>query len=200
MTRVIAAPAQPQLVWPATEHLASYAAALRRGWSPDNIRGETAAKEELAEIAEDPALFLARLVDREAKGPPIKLPDGSTATRLPGYRRWVWDGEFCGTIGFRWQPGTCELPPRVLGHIGYSIVPWKRRLGYATFALGAILADVLKEGLAYVEITTDLDNEASQKVILANGGRLVEEFRKPPQFGGKESLRFRIDVRGSVPS
>ena len=106
---------QPQLVWPAVEHLESYVAALRRGWSPDNIRGEAAAKEELAEIAEDPGLFLNRLVDREAKGLPIKLPDGSTAKRLPGYRRWVWDGEFCGTIGFRWQPGTCELPPRVLG-------------------------------------------------------------------------------------
>ena len=44
----------------------------------------------------------------------------------------MWDGEFCGSIGFRWQPGTTDLPRHVLGHIGYSVVPWKRRLGYAT--------------------------------------------------------------------
>ena len=35
-------------------------------------------------------------VDREAKGPPVILPDGRTVPRLPGYSRWMWDGEFCG--------------------------------------------------------------------------------------------------------
>jgi predicted acetyltransferase len=41
----------------------------------------------------------------------------------------MWDGEFCGSIGLRWLPGTEELPPHCLGHIGYAVVPWKRRLG-----------------------------------------------------------------------
>src|SRR2546430_6881442 len=36
------------------------------------------------------------------------LPDGSVVPRLPGYRKWIWDGEFCGVIGFRWQPGRSE--------------------------------------------------------------------------------------------
>jgi hypothetical protein len=31
-----------------------------------------------------------------------------------------------------------------------------------------------------------------QSVILANGGELVRQFIKPPQFGSKPALRFRI--------
>ena len=64
--------------------------------------------------------------------------DGTTVPRLPGYLKWMWDGEFCGVIGFRWQPGTEALPPTCLGHIGYAVVPWKRGRGYATAALLAL--------------------------------------------------------------
>ena len=95
---------------------------------------------------------------------------------------------------FEWQPGATELPPYVLGHIGFSVVPWKRRRGYATRALALILPEARKEGLAYVELTTDLTNVASQRVIEANGGRLVEQFNKPTVHGGAPSLRFRIDL------
>jgi len=181
-----------ELVWPGPPYLESYVAALLRGWSPDNIRGEAAAREELELIAQDPAAFFARFVDREAKGPPIELPDGTLVRRLPGFRRWVWDGEMCGTIGFRWQPGTSALPSHVLGHIGYSIVPWKRGLGYAKRALELMLDDARGEGLDYVELTCDAINVASQRVITANGGEVVERFRKPAHFGGHDSLRFRI--------
>jgi len=48
------------------------------------------------------------------------------------------------------------------------------------------------EGLEYVELTTDPDNMASQKVIEANGGVLIERFRKPVQYGGHDGLRYRI--------
>ncbi|MGF6726605.1 putative acetyltransferase [Paraburkholderia sp. GAS41] len=51
------------------------------------------------------------------------LADGSTVARLPSVVRWIWDGEFSGAIGFRWQAGTAELSPYVLGHIGFSVVP-----------------------------------------------------------------------------
>src|ERR1041385_2231519 len=86
-----------QLVRPGREHLASYVAALEHGWSADNERGLDAAREELSRIQADAAAFLASMEDREAKGPPITLPDGSMAKRLPGFRRWLWDGEFCGS-------------------------------------------------------------------------------------------------------
>jgi predicted acetyltransferase len=186
-----------ELVWPAQAYLSSYVDALDRGWTPDNLRAE-AGREELVRIRENANLFLSQQVDREGRGPPIVLPDGKVVPRLPGYTRWMWDGAFCGVIGFRWQPGTTELPPYCLGHIGFSVVPWKRGLGYATRALALLLADVRKEGLPYVELTTDLTNIASQCVIIANGGRVVEHFNKPEGYGGAPSLRFHIPL-GAVP-
>jgi len=183
---------QVQLLVPSLAHLDAYADALQRGWSPDNVRLEEAAREELARIAADPAAFVAWLDDREAKGGPITLPDGSQVPRLPGYRRWIWDGAFCGSVGFRWQPGTSALPPYVLGHIGYSVVPWKQRRGYATRALALLLAEARRESLDYVELTTDPDNLPSQKVITANGGVLVKRFRKEAAYGGADALLFRI--------
>lgn len=188
-----------ELRWPAIELLESYTAALRTGWSPNTMRAEAAA-EELAEIASDPGVFVASLVDREAEGPPIKQPDGSLAERLPGYRKWMWDGEFCGTIGFRWRPGTHELPAHVLGHIGYSVVPWKRRQGYATRAVGMILVDARAEGLRQVEVTTDHDNIGSQRVIEANGGVLVGPFVKQKSQSAVPSLRYRIELGASETS
>lgn len=90
-----------QLVWPSSTYLPGYVAALRRGWSADNVRGEAAAREELAKIDKDPQGFVEQLFDPEGKGPPVTLPDGSTVTRIPGFRLWLWDGEFCGSIGDR---------------------------------------------------------------------------------------------------
>ena len=180
-----------ELVTPAAQHLASYALALEQGWSPDNLRSQTAL-EELERIKEDATRFLAEQDDRDAKGPPATLPDGLLMRRLPGYKRWMWDGEFCGAIGFRWQPGTAELPPHILGHIGFSVVPWKRRRGYATRALALLLPSIKEEGLPHVDLTTDPENIASQKVIAANGGVLVEHFTRPAVFGGARALRFRI--------
>ena len=182
------------LVWPAREYLSGYVSALERGWSPDNLRGEAAAREQLGRIALDADRFLAAQVDREAAGDPIVLPDGTTVPRLPGYQRWMWDGEFCGTVGFRWKPGTEALPPHCLGHIGYSVVPWKRRRGYATQALREILLDAKAEGLRYVEITTMQENIPSQRVILANGGVLVEEFTAPAALGGHRHNRYRVPL------
>ncbi len=179
-----------KLVEPALEYLPGYVDALQRGWSPDNLR-EAAARDELAAIARDPRAFVAGLVDREAKGPPVVLPDGSRVPRLPGYRLWMWDDGFCGSIGFRWQPGSGRLPAHVLGHIGYAVVPWKRGRGHAKRALGMMRERVRAEGLSSIELTADADNVVSHKVITANGGVAVERFHKPAAYGGRESLRFR---------
>jgi predicted acetyltransferase len=182
-----------ELIRPSLDALPDYAAALERGWSPDNVR-QAAAREELESIKTDPVLFVGRLDDPDARGGPVTLPDGSVVPRLPGFRRWLWDGAFCGSIGFRWQPGTCALPPHVLGHIGFAVVPWKRGNGYATRALALLLRKIGNKGLTFVELTTDPDNIASQRVIQANGGQLVGRFEKPAAYGGKEAYRFRINL------
>ncbi len=184
-----------RLVWPSAAYLPGYVAALEAGWLPSTLRAESG-REHLATIGADAAEFIRYQIDREAKGPPVTLPDGSTVPRIPGYHRWLWDGEFCGSIGFRWQPGTAALPQYLLGHIGYGIVPWKQRKGYATLALRLLLEELkakqLPNQLPHVDLVTDPENLASQRVILANGGKLVERFTKPPQFGSGPGLRFRI--------
>jgi predicted acetyltransferase len=182
-----------KLVWPAPEYLPSYVDALQRGWSPDNMRHE-ARNEELTRIARDADAFLESMVDREARGASVMLPDGTLVQRLPGYNRWMWDGAFCGRINLRWQPGTEALPPYCLGHIGYTVVPWKQRRGYATQALREVLEDARGEGLRYVEITTDPDNVPSQRVIERNGGVLFEQFIAPAALGNGRKLRYRVQV------
>ncbi|MGH7738308.1 MAG: GNAT family N-acetyltransferase [Candidatus Tyrphobacter sp.] len=179
------------LVVPSVDRLASYAGALERGWSPDTHRPERA-REELDEIARDVAAFFASLDDPLAAGPPIRLRDGSLVPRLPGFHRWMWDGEFCGDIGLRWVPGTACLPDTCPGHIGYGVVPWKRGRTYATRALALLLPMARDVGLPHVDLVTEPDNDVSQRVILANGGTLVERFTRPAHLGGTPALRFRI--------
>lgn len=179
------------LVTPTLEHLPSYVKALETGWSPNNMRPE-ATQEELARIHDNPESFLASLDSTKIAGDPIPLPDGTPVPRLPGYRRWMWDGEFCGSIGLRWQWGTSTLPPYCLGHIGYAVVPWKRRLGYATQALNQLLPETKQLGLSYVEITTSHDNVVSKRVIESNGGVFIEEFPIPAAYGEGIECRYRI--------
>jgi predicted acetyltransferase len=189
-----------RLVRPGREHLAAYLMSLDRGWSPDNTRGAAAAEEQRARIAADPDAFLALMDDVAGKGPPVTLPDGSVKPRLPSLRRWMWDegsgsDGFAGSIGLRWTQDGSPLPPHVLGHIGYAVVPWQRRRGFATRALALMLDIARSRGMGAVEITTDPGNLASQRVIEANGGRLVEVFDKGAPYGHAIGWRYRVDLR-----
>jgi len=183
-----------QLVVPARQHLSEYVAALKQEWSGDTLTTAKTARAELAEIEADADAFLARMTDRDPQAAFVTLPDGSQRARLPSIKRWMWDDGLCGSINFRWQKGTAELPPDVLGHIGYSTVPWRRGKGYAKEALRLILLEAKREGLQYVELTANPDNVASQRVILANGGVFVESFRKSQAHGGSLSFRYRISL------
>ncbi len=183
-----------ELVTPTLARLPFYVEALQRGWQPDHLRGQVATDEQLADIARDAPAFVARQTQTTVSGF-VSLPDGSQAPRIAGLQYWIWDGEFCGRIGFRWQPGTAALPPHVLGHVGYAVVPWKQRRGCATAALAQVLPHARALGLPWLELSTDPGNLASQKVITANGGVLFETFNRPAAYGGTPALRYRIALR-----
>lgn len=153
--------------------LGSYVEALVCGWSSNTVRDVSG--EELAAIDRDPAAFIAARRDDAPIGT-FSLPDGKVVEKLPGRIRWIWDGEFAGAINLRWPADGGALPPHVLGHVGYSVVPWKQRHGYARKALRHMLSEARDVGLQSLEVTTDADNVASQKVVLANGGRFEKTF------------------------
>lgn len=185
---------------PTLELLPTYCEALERGWTPDNVRGEVANRESLARIAEDAAAFIAMSENHEGGGPPVTLPDGSQVARIPSLQRWIWDADdegpagFVGLINLRWNHGHAPLPPHVLGHVGYSLVPWQRQRGHGTRALGLLLPLARALGMGFIELTTDPDNLPSQKVITANGGVLLGAFNKGAVYGHKDGLRFRIEL------
>jgi predicted acetyltransferase len=183
-----------RLVRPAAEHLPDYAEALRRGFEPSTYGGPATAAAHLAAIGRDPAGFLRGLEDPEGRGT-IVLPDGREVGRLPGFTRWILDRGFCGVIHFRWRKGSAELPAHVLGHVGYQVVPWRRREGQATRALGLLLPEPARLGLPWVELVADAGNAASIRVIEANGGVFLHRFTTLPAHGGAEALRFRIGLR-----
>ena len=172
-----------------------YVKALKRGWSADTARGKVAAYEELERIASDPQDFLASLDDPEARGAPFRLFDGSWGERIPGFQRWLWDEGFCGVISLRWlREGTAQLPSHVLGHVGYAVVPWRQGRAYAAQGMRLLLPEARAYKLPWLEIATDPGNLASQKVILAVGGRLIETSQKPASRGGGDIQRWRIEL------
>lgn len=181
-----------ELLRPTLEMVPSYIAARERGFSFDVNPSPEAVAALTEKIKADPELFIETVEDLDPRGRTITLQDGTEVPRLPQYTRWMWDGEFAGVITFRWQRGTPELPPYVLGHIGYSVVEWRRNRGYATQALHDILDLPRKEGLPYVEITTNVDNIASQAVIRKCGGVFVAQYDRPESQGGEPLNKYVI--------
>ena len=89
--------------------------------------------------------------------------------QVPSSVFWYVSGQhYLGTLVIRHR-----LTPELAeagGHVGYHVAPAWRRQGHATRMLAAGLAECQHLGLRRVLLTCDVGNEASRRVILANGG------------------------------
>jgi RimJ/RimL family protein N-acetyltransferase len=188
------------------EHIARDAAGFLRLQHDPQAEGAPITLPDGRQVPRLPGLRRWIWIDAAACALPPPLPEMAAAAARArqgivaafGAPPPVAPGQFAGVIGLRWQPGTAELPPHVLGHCGYAVVPWLRRRGLATLALGAMLAEAAALGLPWIELTCDADNLASRRVIERCGGRLIGTFDKPAALGGAASLRFRIDCDGAA--
>jgi predicted acetyltransferase len=175
-----------RLVFPSLAGLPGYVAALETGWSPNTTRDVSG--EHLALLRRDPAALIHELTRQDGT---ITEASGLVVPRLPNRVFWIDDGEFCGLINLRFAPSADALPPHVHGHVGYALVPWKRRRGHATAALRLLLPVAREVGLKRLQVTCDDDNEPSRRVIVANGGVLERSYLAE---NGKTKLSFWIDL------
>jgi predicted acetyltransferase len=143
---------------------------------PPRLRWPTSAVRE-SFLAGERADCLAEGTSAEWLGPAVDDFDAFVAQRrgvrtrwgVPSTTFWYISGEhYLGTLIVR-HGLTAELAESG-GHIGYHIVlPWRRQ-GHATRMLAAGLEVCARLGLKKVLLTCAPDNEASRRVILANGG------------------------------
>lgn len=150
--RVVSLAEPPALVWPTTTVRESYLAGEREDCLD---RGLSAGW--LVPAAEDFDSYVA-----EHRGVRVRW-------QVPSTVYWYVSGNhYLGSLVIRHQ-----LTPELAeagGHVGYHIVPAWRRQGHATRMLRAGLAECQRLGLSRVLLTCDIENEASRRVILANGG------------------------------
>ena len=81
---------------------------------------------------------------------------------------------------------------RVAGHIGYSVRPSERRRGYAKRMLAMALDEARALGLERVMISCSVENEASRRTILSNGG--VFESTVLDETDGELLERYWIEL------
>ncbi|MGP3920008.1 GNAT family N-acetyltransferase [Nonomuraea sp. 10N515B] len=85
---------------------------------------------------------------------------------------WVDRQRFLGRLAIRHR-----LTPALEkcgGHIGYDVRPSARRQGHATAMLAAALPIARSLGISQALVMCDTTNIASQRVIEANGGQLLD--------------------------
>ena len=68
------------------------------------------------------------------------------------------------------------------GHIGYSISPKYRCIGYGKEILKRLIIEARKMEIKDILITTNLDNYAYQKVIIDNGGKETDRSSEHVHF------------------
>ncbi|WP_314178103.1 GNAT family N-acetyltransferase [Streptomyces winkii] len=154
----------PRLVWPTTTVRESYLAGERA-----DCLAEGKPVDWLGTADDDFDAFVA-----ERRGIQIRWSVPSTVF-------WYVSGEhYLGTLVVR-HCLTEELA-EVGGHVGYHVVtPWRRQ-GHAKRMLAAGLDECVNIGLDRVLLTCATDNEASRRVVQANGGVRDGQARGEDRF------------------
>ena len=67
-----------------------------------------------------------------------------------------------------------ERMKKYTGHVGYSVRPSERQKGYATQMLAKAKDYLASFGFPEIGVSCLVENEASRRTILANGGEYVE--------------------------
>lgn len=149
---MITLPELPSLVWPTTAVRTSYLT----GEQADCLLRSTPT-DWLGPASVD---FYGFVADRRGV---------RTRWDVPSTIFWYVAGEhYLGTLVIRHR--LTDALAEVGGHIGYHVVaPWRRQ-GHATRMLTLGLVECRTLGLDRVLLTCDPGNEASHRVILANGG------------------------------
>jgi predicted acetyltransferase len=133
---------------------------------------------------DDFAEFVAQL-HREARGE--GLPDWA----VPQNTLWaVRDARLVGVLKLRHRL-TPALESRG-GHIGYFVRPSARGRGIATRMLAMALDKARALGLTRVLLTCDIDNHASARVMVKNGGVRTTDSADPGT--GLPLARYWIDL------
>lgn len=116
----------------------------------------------------------------------IYLPSGY----VPVTHFWLVDeGVYIGRVSIRHHLNDHLL--MIGGHIGYSIRPSKRGLGYGSQILAPALPEAKKLGIKKALLTCDASKIASRKIIEKNGGILESEVSNAET--GVAKLRFWIE-------
>jgi len=103
----------------------------------------------------------------------------------------VVNGQIVGRLSLRHCLN--DFLERIGGHIGYGVIPSRRRQGYATEMLRQILPVCSSLGIKQILITCDIDNLGSQKVIEKCGG-IFENITDDSQLK-VQKRRYWIDIR-----
>jgi len=114
----------------------------------------------------------------------------------PGYVAstlyWAWEGDhIVGRITFRAE--LTEASSLDGGHIGYEVRPSQRNRGVATRMLGLMLDCLRTEGWDRVLLTCDVDNAASERVMIKHGGRWSGTVISPRS--GRPMKQYWISIK-----
>lgn len=170
-----------QLVLPSNQYKASFLQAARE-YQQEQLPHYLIL--DLAALEKDFEGFVKQL-ENESKGQ--NLPEGY----VPHTTYWLVEGEeFVGRVDIRHY-----LNPSLKGmggNIGYDVRPSQRRKGYGKLILELALQKAKELGLKDVVVSCDVTNIGSNKIVQANGGKLLEI--KPRGTGIPDKARYTITL------